>query len=80
MLEANRARGLPPLDAAQRTISDGEPRIVVFVDGLPHRRDYAEQRDGRERTRLKGLGYRLVMLQADEPEVGMEYLAGRLTG
>ena len=70
---------------AQRTIYDGEPlviadffyepKIVVFVDGSPHQRDYVQEDGRRKRMRLKGLGYRLVVVKAEEPGVGLDELA-----
>jgi hypothetical protein len=89
VLEAIRERGMSLPDEAQRTIYDGdeplaiadffyEPKIVVFVDGSPHHRDYVEQADRRKRMRLKGLGYRVVVVKAEEPEAGLEVLASRL--
>jgi hypothetical protein len=88
VLEAIRERGLPLPDEAQRTIYDGEvplviadffyePKIVVFVDGSPHHRDYVQEDDRRKRMRLKGLGYRVVVVKAEEPEVGLDDLASR---
>ncbi|MGC9320561.1 MAG: helicase-related protein, partial [Armatimonadota bacterium] len=89
VLAAIRERGLPLPDAAQETLYDGDaplaiadffyaPKIVVFVDGSPHYRDYVQQADRRKRMRLKGLGYRVVVVTAEEPEVGLDALAARL--
>jgi ATP-dependent helicase YprA (DUF1998 family) len=89
VLAAIRDRGLPLPDEAQRAIYDGdvplaiadffyEPKIVVFVDGSPHHRDYVQQADQRKRMRLKGLGYRVVVVQAEQPETGLDNLASRL--
>jgi hypothetical protein len=83
-------RGLPLPDKAQRTIYDGDvplaiadffygPKIVVFVDGSPHHRDYVQEDDRRKRMRLKGLGYRVVVVKAEEPEAGLDDLAARLS-
>jgi very-short-patch-repair endonuclease len=89
VLEAIRERGLALPDEAQRTIYDGdvpltiadyfyEPRIVVFVDGSPHHRAYVQEDDRRKRRRLKGLGYRVVVVRAEAPEVGLSDLETRL--
>jgi len=89
-LAAIRDRGLPLPDEAQRTIYDDdaplavadfyyEPKIVIFVDGSPHHRDYVRAADQRKRRRLKGLGYRVVVVGAASPEVGLDDLASRLT-
>jgi very-short-patch-repair endonuclease len=89
VLRAIRDRGLPLPDEAQRTIHDDdvplaiadffyEPKIVVFVDGSPHHRDYVQAADQRKRTGLKRLGYRVVVVKAEEPEVGLDDLAARL--
>jgi len=89
VLAAIRDRGLPLPDEAQRTVYDGdaplaiadfyyEPRIVVFVDGSPHHRDYVQAADQRKRGRLKALGYRVLVVKAGELEVGLDDLAARL--
>ncbi len=89
VLRAIRDRGLPLPDAAQETIYDGdaplaiadfyyEPRILVFVDGSPHHRDYVQAADRRQRQRLKGLGYRVVVVKAEAPSAGLDELAARL--
>jgi hypothetical protein len=91
VLRAIRERGLPLPDAAQETIYDGdaplviadfyyEPRIVVFVDGSPHHRDYVQEADRRKRMRLKALGYRVVVVKAEDPGAGLDDLAARLGG
>jgi very-short-patch-repair endonuclease len=53
-------------------------RVVVFVDGSPHYRDYVRAADERKRRRLKALGYRIVVVRADDPEAGLDDLAGRI--
>ena len=84
-------RDLPLPDEAQKTIYDGDepiatadffyaPRILVFVDGSPHYRDYVQAADDRKRRRLKALGYRVVVVRAEEPEAGLDDLTGRLGG
>ncbi len=85
VLRAIRDRGLPLPDAAQQTILDGNaplaiadfayaPRILVFVDGSPHHRDYVQHADARKRTRLKALGYRVVVVRPEDPEAGLATL------
>jgi very-short-patch-repair endonuclease len=89
VLDAIRDRGLPLPDAAQETIYDDgaplviadfvyEPKIVVFVDGSPHYRAYVQDADRRKRMRLRGLGYRLVVVKADDPETGLDELARKV--
>ncbi len=91
VLQTIRERGLPLPDVAQKTLYDGdeplaiadffyEPRIVVFVDGSPHHRDYVREADQRKRRRLKALGYRVVVVRAGESEAGLAELAARLRG
>jgi len=89
VLRAILERGLRLPDEAQKTIYDGDeplaiadffytPRILVFVDGSPHHRDYVQAADERKRRRLKALGYRVVVVKADEPEAGLNDLAARV--
>jgi len=85
VLAAIRDRGLPLPDEAQKTIYDGdeplasvdfyyEPRIVVFVDGSPHHRDYVAAADERKRRRLKALGYRILAVAGDGLEEALATL------
>jgi very-short-patch-repair endonuclease len=85
VLVAIRDRGLPLPDEAQKTIYDGDapiatadffyaPRILVFVDGSPHYRDYVAAADQRKRSRLKALGYRILAIAGD----GLEEALARL--
>ena len=91
VLRAIHDRGLLLPDAAQETLydRDGSPlavadfyyrrgRVVVFVDGSPHHRDYVEAADERKRQRLKALGYRVVVVRGDDPEAGFDDLAERV--
>ncbi len=89
VLHAIHERGLPLPDAAQHTLYDGdepiasadfyyEPKIVVFVDGSPHYRDYVAAADDTKRRRLKARGYRIVAIRADDVDGGLNELAGRL--
>ena len=77
VLAAIRDRGMPLPDEAQKTIYDGDepvavtdffyaPRILVFIDGSPHYRDYVEAADDRKRKRLKALGYRILAVTGGE--------------
>jgi len=88
VLAAIRDRGLPLPDEAQKTIYDGDeplasvdffyaPRIVVFVDGSPHYRDYVQAADERKRRRLRGLGYRVTVVKGEETGPGLDELAAR---
>jgi hypothetical protein len=89
VLRAVAGRGLPLPDEAQKTLYDGdapvaiadfyyEPRIVVFVDGSPHHRDYVQAADDWKRRRLKARGYRIVVIRGEEMEEGLEDLAAVL--
>ena len=92
VLQAIHRHGLPLPDAAQPPLyeRDGAPlavadfyyergRVAVFVDGSPHHRDYVQAADERKRRRLKALGYRVVVVKADEPEAGLNDLAARIS-
>jgi ATP-dependent helicase YprA (DUF1998 family) len=72
-------------DEAQKTLYDGDepiatvdffyaPRILVFVDGSPHYRDYVQAADERKRRRLKALGYRILAITG----AGLEKALARL--
>ena len=89
VLRAIHERGLPLPDAAQKTLYDGdepiaiadfyyEPKIVVFVDGSPHFRDYVAAADDAKRRRLKAKGYRVVAIRAGDVEGGLDDLAARI--
>ncbi|MBC7250472.1 MAG: DEAD/DEAH box helicase [Anaerolineae bacterium] len=93
VLRAIRRRGLPLPDAAQHHLydRDGSPlavsdfyyergRVIVFVDGSPHHRDYVQAADERKRTRLKALGYRVVVVRGEDLEAGLDDVAARLGG
>ena len=93
VLQAIRDRGLPLPDVAQETLCDrdGSPlavadffyeqrRIVVFVDGSPHYRDYVQAADERKRRRLKALGYRIVVVRGGDLDTGLDDLASRVSG
>jgi len=93
VLRAIHDHGLPLPGAAQETLYDRDKsplavadfyyhrgRVAVFVDGSPHYRDYVQAADERKRRRLKALGYRLVVVRADDPEAGLNELAARVGG
>jgi len=87
VLRAIQRCGLPLPDAAQHHLYDrdgsplavadfyyGRGRVVVFVDGSPHHRDYVQAADERKRARLKALGYRILVITGD----GLEQALARL--
>ena len=41
-------------------------------------RAYVQDADRRKRMRLRGLGYRPVVVNADDPGAGLDELAGKL--
>lgn len=55
-----------------------ESKILVFVDDSPHYRDYVQQADRWKHMRLKGLGYRVVVVKAEDLEAGLDDLASTL--
>lgn len=57
-----------------------EPKILVLADDSPHHRYSVEQAERRNRKRLQALGYRVVVVKAEEPAVGLNELASRLEG
>jgi hypothetical protein len=80
---------LPLPDEAQRTIYDEdeplaivdffyERKIVVFVNGSPHHRDYVRDADRGKRLRPRSLGYRIVAVKAEDPGAGFDDLAGKV--
>ncbi|MFQ5352314.1 MAG: helicase-related protein, partial [Candidatus Binatia bacterium] len=87
VLAAIREGGLPLPDEAQKTIYEGNepiaiadffyaPRILVFVDGSPHYRDYVAAADDTQRRRLKAKGYRIVAVT--DVEAGLDDLRAKL--
>jgi len=87
VLAAIRDQGLPLPDEAQKTVYEGDkpiatadffyaPRILVFVDGSPHYRDYVAAADATKRKRLKAKGYRIVAIK--DVEAGLEELITKL--
>ncbi|MDD5367864.1 MAG: DEAD/DEAH box helicase [Anaerolineaceae bacterium] len=69
-------------DQAPLAIADFfyQPRIVVFVDGSPHYRDYVQVADERKRIALRRLGYRVVVIRGENFEQDLLELRGRITG
>lgn len=78
-------------DAAQETIYDRDgapiaiadffyrPRIIVFVDGSPHYRDYVIAADDRKRQTLKRLGYRIIVIHGPSMEEDIKGLIDKLS-
>jgi very-short-patch-repair endonuclease len=81
------AKGIRMPDESQKTIYDNDgvplaiadffytPKLIVFVDGSPHYQDYVRTADDRKRKRLKGLGYRMIVISADNAAKGIQQLA-----
>jgi DEAD/DEAH box helicase/Helicase conserved C-terminal domain/Domain of unknown function (DUF1998) len=90
VLAVLRARNCPPPTGQHEVIrdADGVPiaepdlvwpgKILVFVDGDPHRWEHIKNHDKGQRQRLKGLGYKVVAVDMDNPEPGYADLLGRL--
>jgi very-short-patch-repair endonuclease len=88
VLQAISERNLPLPDEAQKTLyHDGipiasadffyeGPRIVVFVDGSPHHKDYVQADDHEKRRELKRRGYRIVVVENTDQD--LEALKQRL--
>jgi very-short-patch-repair endonuclease len=78
VLEAMRRQKLLLPTDAQKTIYDGDEsvaqadfyydsdRLIVFVDGPDHEKDYVKESDKKKRERLDGLGYRVFVVRYDE--------------
>jgi len=88
MLRTIKAYNLRLPDAAQQVIYDNgaplasadffyEPKVIVFVDGSPHYQAYIQAEDERKRTRLKAMGYRVVVMREGNAEELAE-LRGRI--
>ncbi|MBM4467887.1 MAG: DUF1998 domain-containing protein, partial [Chloroflexi bacterium] len=76
-------------DEAQKTVYDGDepiatsdffyaPRLLIFVDGSPHYREYVQAADERQRRRLRALGYRILAITPEDIAERLEELASRL--
>jgi len=48
------------------------------VDGSPHHQDYVQAADERKRRRLQALGYRVVVVKAEDSTTGLSDLAARV--
>jgi len=90
VLQAIHERGLRLPDQMHKTLYKGnapiasadfyyEPKIIVFVDGSPHHKEYVAAADKKKRKRLKGLGYRIVVIQGDNITAGLDQLEQRLS-
>ena len=74
VLHEIKKRGYRLPDEAQKVISEDDepitiadffykPNVCVFVDGPDHEKDYVEHADERKRKRIKGLGYRVIVIK-----------------
>ncbi len=78
-------------DEGQKTIYDNEgiplanadffyaPKVIVFVDGSPHHLDYVRLSDEVKRKKLKGKGYRIVVIKGEDVDGGIDELARRIS-
>jgi ribosomal protein S27E len=48
-----------------------EPKICVFIDGPDHDKDYIKLDDDRKRTKLKKLGYKIIVVHYDQIQNGV---------
>jgi very-short-patch-repair endonuclease len=55
-----------------------EPKIVVFIDGPDHDKDYVGAADEAKRRKLKARGYQIVVIRHDSLDEGVRELADRL--
>lgn len=90
VLDTLRRRNCPPPAGQHEVISgpEGIPiaeadltwpgKILAFVDGDPHRWEHIKAHDKGQRQRLKGLGYKVVAIDMDDPEPGYADLLSRL--
>lgn len=81
ILELIRERKIPLPDESQFTISDEHgipiasadfyyiPKIVVFIDGSPHYKDYVADADEQKRKWLKSMGYRLLVIKGSKADI-----------
>lgn len=56
----------------------GTKRLVVFVDGPPHDKDYVASADEEKRKKLKALGYRVLAIRHDHTDEDLHTLKSRL--
>lgn len=90
VLDELRRRNCPPPTGQHLVIHDAEGgalaeadlvwpgKLLVFVDGDPHRWEHVKSHDKSQRQRLKGLGFKVVAIDMDDPEPGYENLLSRL--
>jgi very-short-patch-repair endonuclease len=89
VLQAIRDAELRLPDEAQKTVYDGgepivtsdffyAPRLLVFVDGSPHYKEYVLAADEQKRHQLRALGYRILAITPEDIDERLEELAGRL--
>ncbi len=83
-------RGLPLPNECQKTIFDkDEPiaqadffysikKIIVFVDGSPHRISYIHQMDEVKRNRLKSMSYIIYSIRGENMDVDLDDLESAL--
>jgi hypothetical protein len=83
-------RGIPLPDEAQKTIYDTDggplaiadffyaPKVLVFVDGSPHYKDYVQAADENKRRRLRGLGYRVLAIKPEQIDLDLDELEKRV--
>ena len=55
-----------------------EPKICVFIDGPDHDKDYIIEDDERKRTKLKKLGYKVLVVKHSDIPKGIEVLKASL--
>lgn len=89
VLQAIRDAELRLPDDAQKTVYDGDepiatsdffyaPRLLLFVDGSPHYREYVQAADERQRHRLRALGCRILVITPEDIDERLEELGSRL--
>jgi hypothetical protein len=91
VLKEIKDHGLPLPTDAQRTIYDRDDapvasadffyetkRLVIFVDGPPHDKDYVASADEEKRKKLKALGYRVLAIRHYHTHEDLRTLKSRL--
>lgn len=53
-------------------------KILVLVDGDPHKWEHIKNHDAGQRQKLKALGYEVVVIDMEDPEPGYQNLMERL--
>jgi very-short-patch-repair endonuclease len=56
-----------------------EPKICVFIDGPDHDKEHIKLDDDRKRTKLKKLGYKVVVVHYADIPKGIELLKTSIT-